>query len=475
MRKSLILLSLLISSSVCFADELANVVCFVRFADQTEEQWKNDRAFYETLYNDDSENANSVRAYYKAMSYGALDWKTTIAEGEFTSKRNRNYFRPNSATNNEGYAEMLSMFALSRLREIVKDAADQITAGLPEGTVVDCNNDGYVDNLTLVIMGESEKSSRNGILWPMNLDMLQADATIKGARVKNFLIIFDSANGFKLNHGLNPNTGVICHEMAHTLNVYDLYTSDASTAVGIWDVMSDNAVKAQGMTAYIRHTYGKDYGDWIPEVKTLTTGGTYTLNAINSSTPEDVAFKIVPDASRDEYFMIEYRKAEGWDQPLPSSGLLAYRVTPGVGGNLGSKRELYVLRGMDGLSKATLDGSAGRTSLGRENDMIRPEYSDGTVAPFSISDVVLNGDRLLFNLSMESSALTEIQSSDFRIECNGMNVRSSEEAVIEIYNIAGMKVMTAYGCDADITSLQPGIYIVTATTPTSSATLKIRR
>lgn len=92
------------------------------------------------------------------------------------------------------------------------------------------------------------------------------------------------------------------------------------------------------MTAYMRHTYGKNYGDWIPEVKTLTANGTYTLNALNSATPEDVAYKIVPDASKNEYFMVEYRKAEGWDQPLPSSGLLAYRVTPGVGGNLGTSR-----------------------------------------------------------------------------------------------------------------------------------------
>lgn len=244
MRKLLISLSLLIGSSACFADELANVVCFVRFADQTEEEWKNDRAFYEALYNDESENANSVRAYYKDMSYGALDWKSYLTAGEFISKRNRNYFRQKSDSNPEGYSPMFG-FELSRVREIVKDAADHINAGLPDDAVVDCNGDGYVDNLTLVIMGESEKSSRNGILWPMNLDMLNADATVKGASVKNFLIIFDAANGFKLSRPLAPNTGVICHEMAHTLNAYDLYTTDASTAVGIWDIMSDNQVKAQ--------------------------------------------------------------------------------------------------------------------------------------------------------------------------------------------------------------------------------------
>ena len=43
--------------------------------------------------------------------------------------------------------------------------------------------------------------------------------------------------------------------------------------------MSDNQFKPQGMTAYMRSEYGKDYGDWIPEEKipTLTEEGTYTL------------------------------------------------------------------------------------------------------------------------------------------------------------------------------------------------------
>ena len=471
MRKLLISLSLLLSSSACFADELANVVCFVRFSAQTEETWQNDRAFYERLFNDESENANSVRAYYKTMSYGSLDWKSVFADGDFTSSRPRDDFRTQSPSD-----PFATMFLLTRLRGIVREAADFLNSKLPEDAVVDCNNDGDVDNLTLVIMGESEKSSKNGVLWPMNLDMANSDVTVKGARVKNFFIMFDSANGFKLGRPIKPNTGVVCHEMAHTLNVYDLYTSDASTAVGKWDIMSDNQVKAQGMTAYTRHTYGHDFGDWIPEVKELTANGTYTLNALNSSSPEDVAFKIVPDASKEEYFMVEYRKAEGWDNELPSSGLLAYRVDPTAKGNLGSKRELYILRGMDGLDKATLDGSAGRTSLGLAGDKIKPLYFDGTPAPFSITDVAVDGNKLNFNLNLaSSSAISDIEMDGFSIVYEGSVVRISTEASIDVYNLAGMKVMSGYGNELDLSSLNSGLYIVTATTPAVSRTLKIAR
>ena len=63
----------------------------------------------------------------------------------------------------------------------------------------------------------------------------------------------------------------------------------------------------------------------------------------------------------------------------------------------------------------------------------------------------------------------------FSIVYEGSVVRISTEASIDVYNLAGMKVMSGYGNELDLSSLNSGLYIVTATTPAVSRTLKIAR
>ena len=55
-----------------------NVVCFVRFADEDETVFTNTPEHYATLFNGDGEEVNSVYSYFKWVSYGNLDWKTSF-------------------------------------------------------------------------------------------------------------------------------------------------------------------------------------------------------------------------------------------------------------------------------------------------------------------------------------------------------------------------------------------------------------
>ena len=52
-----------------------------------------------------------------------------------------------------------------------------------------------------------------------------ATAELRGLKSGNFLRVFDQANGYKSMVPQPLNTGVLCHEMMHTLNAFDLYTS----------------------------------------------------------------------------------------------------------------------------------------------------------------------------------------------------------------------------------------------------------
>lgn len=202
------------------------------------------------------------------------------------------------------------------------------------------------------------------------------------------------------------NTGVLCHEMSHTLGTYDLYhVNDDLNPVGVWDLMSDNLKTPQQMSAYTKYRYCK----WIDEIPEISTPGTYTLNPVGGSSKENIAYKINPTGS-DEYFIVEYRKKAGtFDIGLPSSGLLVYRINPNVtGGNLnynGTTRldEQYLFRPggttkLDGdISKAAFSAESGRTSLGGTADF-KPFYSDGKEAKFALANISSCGETISFDL-----------------------------------------------------------------------------
>lgn len=475
MRKIALLSAMLLSlgnALLLRADEqykLANIVCFVKFADDADKAWEHDREYYGRMFNDDTPGANSVRNFYSDMSYGKLDWESVILPFDYVDPHIANYFRPSDSSNPDGYSSLEAFLGYPRIKTLIKDLSAYVTEKLPDmdlngdaivdgqdRIVLDANNDGEVDNLVVIICGNSDISASR-MLWPAN--NCGASAYINNVKVGNYLIVFDGANGYKnVSVPQKLNTGVLCHEMMHTLGAYDLYTTKSNDngslePVNVWDLMSDNQTVPQSFTAYVRMQYGANFGNWLPEedVTLLETAGNYTLRSINSSDGRDVAFKIQPDRTKPEYFLVEYRDREDmWDKSLPAGGLIVTRVNPAVTstGNLGKNFELYVFRpGSNGgaaagsVKSAPLGPDTGRLSFGTDNDSDYPFYSDGSRADFCITDVKKTDEGMNFNLSFDvvaSSGVREIEASQI-----------DSEAVI--YNLQGMH-------PGKIT--RPGIYIV---------------
>ncbi len=398
--------------------KLSNVVCFVKFADQADNEWEHDFDYYENLFNAIGPDVNSVRNYFSEMSYGNFDWESQLILTEYVDSHPRNYFCEWSASNPDGY-QFLDLLLDTRTRTLVKDMCDYFSTVIPDDVVLDADGDGTVDNIVIIFNGNSERGSSH-MLWPAN--NTAPSARLKGLNVKHYLKVFDGANGYKSLVAQKLNTGVLCHEMMHTLNAYDLYTSSSSPAkepVGKWDLMSDNQNTPQGLTAYMRMTYGAQYGNWLPaeDIPVISEAGEYELLPI-SSAEGTVAYKIIPDSSRKEYFMLEYRdRNQIWDYSLPSAGIIVYRVNPAVNGNLGKECELYIFRPggatdkAGNLNRAALGPNTGRLSFGTEEDADSPYYSDGTRAPFSISDVKLSDNGISFKyrpVTGDDSAVDEI-------------------------------------------------------------------
>ncbi len=453
-----ILLDILLLADVKAFDnntgELGNTVCFVRFADEDADVFGNTPAHYDTLFNGSATTDNSVYNYFSQASYGQLQWKSVFFPAgsdtkivSYKTRYERAYYQKYDATlhqsgyktDTEGEARMLAL---------VREIASYLSADVSDASTVDANGDGFVDNLCIVFSGQSELGTKSGILWPQRKDLALPDEKaiyISGKKLVGYLMVFDEANGFDSKYeGIALNTGVLCHEMSHSLGTYDLYHASGNlNPVGVWDLMSDNQASAQGMTAYTKYRYCK----WIDDIPEISEAGTYTLNPVNGTAKENVAYKIKPVGS-DEYFVVEYRKQEGFDANLPSSGLLVYRINPSyTGGNVnynGTTRldEQYIFRPggtttADGnLQKAALSADYGRDAIGGDNDF-KAFYSDGTTAPFTISDVSSCGNTISFRLQSMTQHLV-ISASSVRLAGKANSSASVKISSDEAWSIEGL-------------------------------------
>lgn len=394
--------------------DFSNLVCFLRFGDETaDEAFENPVTYYEQLFNDEAEGANSVYNYFREASYNQLFWKSSFfpqANGteivSFKAANPRDYYRTKNSINTIGYEDEVDRAA--REQALIRELAAYLSANLPESAVIDSNDDGLFDNLCIIVSGRSELSNRH-LLWPHRSDLALPDEKaiyIKGKKLVGYLMVFDGANGFESLQPVPVNTGVVCHEMSHTLGTYDLYhVNDNLNPVGVWDLMSDNLKAPQQMTAYTKWRYCK----WIDEIPEITEPGRYTLNPVGGTKKENIAYKIKPIGA-DEYFVVEYRKKEGaFDAGLPASGLLVYRINPNyTGGNLnynGTTRldEQYIFRPggtttADGrINEAVFSAESGRTTFGGTADY-KPFYSNGNEARFALTDISTCGETLSFTL-----------------------------------------------------------------------------
>lgn len=388
----------------------ANLVCFVKFADETDDQMFVDHPFdyYEQLFNDKTAGAQSVYNYFKHSSYGQLDWNTTFFPApsgtkvsSFTASQSRGFYQEKSSINPDGWDDATVMAA--RERALMKEIIAYVDQNLGSDVVVDADADGLVDNLTIIMSSCSELGSRH-MLWPHRSDLVSAtgEFTINGSRVVGYLIVFDE---YRARLTAPTTLGTICHETSHSLGTYDLYhVNDKLNPVGVWDLMSDNQDTPQQMMAYTKYRYCK----WIDEIPLISEPGTYTLNPVGGTTSENIAYRIQP-VGRDEYFVVEYRKKEGYDSSIPESGLLVYRINPNQsGGNVGYNGttrldEQYIFRPggtttSDGnILQAAFSKESGRTAFGGLADE-KPFYSDGTLANFAIANVSACGETISFDL-----------------------------------------------------------------------------
>ncbi len=383
-----------------------NLVVFIKFADSPD--FTQPITTYQTMFNDATPGANSMKNYFAAASYQQLSVDSFFypepngtAIVSYTDVHPRAYFSPYSASNPKGYNPDNDDRTI-REHTLLANAIAAIAPSIPASLDLDGDDDGYIDNVCFIIQGSTDGWAE--LLWPHRWTLYAVDAYLQGALVWDF--------NFQLENSLSSSgASVLSHEMFHSLGAPDLYRYEDNTItpIGGWDLMASNSNPPQHMSVWMKYRYGQ----WVPAPPMITESGEYTLSPVATSSTNNI-YRI-PSWRSNESYIVEYRKADTmYDTTLPGYGLLVYRLDTRENGNAGGPPdELYIYR-PDGsntttngiLSQAAFSANSGRTMI---NETTSPNGFLGNNASggLNLFEVSQMGETISFRVKISDVQVTQ--------------------------------------------------------------------
>ena len=289
-------------------------VKFTNTVDRTKEIYNQ---MLNSLGNPYGQNYGSVREYFKAQSYGALDIEFDIVGPVQVSGNMATY----GANDDEGY----DIGAAKMVAEAVKLADSQVNF-----KDYDWDGDGEVENIyiTYAGFGEAVSGADENTIWPHQWVLSESEY---GSSIKADGVTVDTyACGSELQ-GVRGKVidgiGTMCHEYSHCLGLPDFYdTRDVKTTnfgMSSWSIMdygcyNDDGFCPAGYTAYERWFSG-----WLEPIE--LSEGTIVSDMPDIET-HPVAYVVYNDANRNEYYLLENHQKVEWDKEAYGHGMLIVHV-----------------------------------------------------------------------------------------------------------------------------------------------------
>ncbi len=299
---------------------LVILVDFPNLAHQPETTTDETSKIFNQIGYSDHNARGSVRDYFKEVSYGQLDFVSYVAEW-VTVSQNFEYYGKNDP--NTGFD--------SKPREMVAEALQILNNRGFDFTIADYNRDGYIDGLTVLHSGGGEEYPGNdpNFIWSHKWQ-LSSPVIYDGVAIQEYHTV-PECMGMTSDPSTHSITriGVICHDAAHLLGLPDLYDEDYSSAgvgnfclmgTGLWNGAEGYfATQPAHPSAWCKIKLG-----WLtPQV--ITENKSYPLPQIETN---EVVYKLEVPGNSSEYFLIENRQPEGFDESLPGTkqGILIWHI-----------------------------------------------------------------------------------------------------------------------------------------------------
>ncbi len=285
---------------------------------------KNTKAQFESHYKTD---AKSVYQYFVDQSNGLYTPQFDLYGIYLLPSNRATYGGNDSSGNDKGVAKMVG--------DAITKAGNDI-----DWSLYDNNGDGEVDVCIVVYagVGEAQSNVANSV-WPCQWSLSNAAnygdgsgaVTRNGKKIDKFAV-FNEINGSNDNGSTMDGIGTFCHEYSHCLGLPDFYETTYNYGyygMDYWSLMNTgcyNGLTIDGDTPIGYSAYEKNFMGWINYI-TPQENTQYTLPVFNSkNAANDQAIKITA-LNNNEYWILENRKKQGWDQCIQDEGVLITHFT----------------------------------------------------------------------------------------------------------------------------------------------------
>jgi len=302
----------------------------------------------------------------------------------------------------------------------IMKAAVQAADSLVDYSLYDRDNDGTMDMVYFIVAGTASSSDPDhpNRLWPHRSTFF--NYRLDGVQIKDYACSTEFIYSEKYN--MLDGIGTFCHEFSHVLGLPDFYDTDyegsggESHDPGYWSLMAGGNSLNYARTPCAYSLYER-MAVGFTEPTVINAKGHYTLEQIGTS---NTGYRI-DSPVEGEYFLLENRQRDyKWDQYLPGSGMLVYRVdetdmTPWNYNTVNNNpdRMYYELLRAGGIEKQNpmydpFPGKGEVTTLSNETSPAHLRTHDGQDTPWAIHHIAEdNGE-----ISFEVSAFTYATGSD---------------------------------------------------------------
>ncbi len=261
----------------------------------------------QTGYNVNGQSG-SFRDYYQDISCGQLTINTDV-QGWYVS---------NSVRSTYGYGN-----GFEATGGLIRQAVDAAEAAGLDFSQYDGDNDGNVDVVMVIHSGRgTEESGDNNDIWSHRWQLAATGNHVNydGVWINDYMIQPEKLGSVNIT-----NIGILCHEFGHALGLPDLYDIDyTSSGIGEWCLMAGGSWNNGGRTPAHMSAWCKQKVGWISPTL-LENCGTSISNMGSTDNSCEEYYRINTPVST-EYFLLENRQKQGWDNAIPGSGLLIWHI-----------------------------------------------------------------------------------------------------------------------------------------------------
>ena len=261
----------------------------------------------------------SARDYFMAQSDGKFR-PNFIVTDIVTLDNNMSYYGGNDSSGDD-----------KKPTYMVKEGIQKADAAGFDFAACDNNGDGEVEFIYCIYAGYSESYGADAnTVWPhqWQLSAQAGTITVDGVKCDTYAcsgeLVYNESYESKIGKTM-AGIGLICHEFSHCLGLHDIYDTtyeSGNWGMDYWDVMDQGNYAAEGYVPVGYSAYQRDMCGWR-ELVEISSKDTYSMLPL---TQGGVGYKVVNDANKNEYYILENRKQESWDRYLFGSGMLVIHV-----------------------------------------------------------------------------------------------------------------------------------------------------